>query len=147
MFLMKHPLDHPLQDLNTQVCHNYHPKNIHLIKMTLLLYNPKFFFYLNLIFWYPSLSKQDLIMYYLPFLSILPLDTPCYQPSILIQILQILHPILRRSPYFLQVHNCDLQNILKSLTQHSLLVLPHSVRHLTWSSPRCPLLYNSMVCI
>ena len=58
---------------------------------------PTFFFYLKLLVWYPYFPHQDLILYHHLFLTIPPVDTLCYQPSIQIHILQLLNLTLTRS--------------------------------------------------
>ena len=71
--------------------------------------------------WHPQCIH--LILYHVLFLPIPPLDTPCYQPSLQIQILLVLQLILTRSPDFLQAHPCALHNISKAQIQQRLPVL------------------------
>ena len=41
MFLMKHPVDNPIQAIHPQVLHKYHPKIIQMINLTLLPHHPQ----------------------------------------------------------------------------------------------------------
>ena len=75
------------------------------------------------------LYHHELILYHLMFLPIPPVDTPFYQPSINIQTLQVLQPILHRSLDLIKAQLCALQTILKAQTQQRFSFLHQLVHH------------------